>query len=192
MVRLEREFALQLAERTRIARELHDTLLQTVQSSKILADEALERATAPDQMRSAIAQLSEWLGLAVREGRAALNSLRTSKADLKDLAEAFRRAADAPTRPAAMTVSVSVLGDQMTLDPLVQHQVYRVGFEAIRNAFAHSAGTRLEIAIEYAHDLIVRITDNGVGIEPAVSHGGKSGRFGLPACANAPGASAVR
>jgi signal transduction histidine kinase len=57
---------------------------------------------------------------------------------------------------------------------------HRVGFEAIRNAFAHSAGTRLEIALEYAHDLILRIADNGVGIEPVVSQSGKSGRFGLP------------
>jgi signal transduction histidine kinase len=178
-VRLKREFSLQLAERTRIAQELHDTLLQTVQSSKMLADEALGQAADPDKVRSAIAQLSEWLGLAVREGRAALNSLRISTADVRDLAEAFRRAADAPTKPTAMTVSVSVHGEPMKLDPLIQHQVYRVGYEAIRNAFAHSAGTRLEIAIEYAHDLILRITDNGVGIAPVVLRRGKSDRFGL-------------
>ena len=77
------------------------------------------------------------------------------------------------------TTRVSVHGEPMMLDPLIQHHVYRVGYEAIRNAFAHSAGTRLEIAIEYAHDLILRITDNGVGIPPVVLRRGKSGRFGL-------------
>src|SRR5207245_180403 len=67
-----------LAERTRMARDLHDTFLQTIQGSKLVADDALEPSTDPIRMRRAMEQLSVWLANAMQEGRAALNSLRTS------------------------------------------------------------------------------------------------------------------
>ena len=70
-----------LAERTRIAREFHDTLIQTIQGSKLVADDALDQSADPARMRHALKQLSEWLDRAVQEGRAALNSLRTSATD---------------------------------------------------------------------------------------------------------------
>ena len=67
-----------LDERTRIARDFHDTLLQTIQGSKLVADSALIRADDPLRMREALEQLSMWLARATAEGRTALNSLRTS------------------------------------------------------------------------------------------------------------------
>src|SRR5260370_12228114 len=70
-----------LAERTRMARDLHDTFLQTVQGSKLVADDALEPSTDPIRMRRAVEQLSVWLGKAMQEGQAAPNSLRTATAD---------------------------------------------------------------------------------------------------------------
>jgi streptogramin lyase len=80
-----------LAERTRMAREIHDTFLQTVQGSKLVADDALDSSTDPVRMRRAMEQLSAWLGRATREGRAALNSLRSATTQTNDLAEALRR-----------------------------------------------------------------------------------------------------
>jgi signal transduction histidine kinase len=62
-----------LAERTRLARELHDTFLQTIQGSKMVADDALEQSGDQARLRRAIEQLSLWLGQAVNEGRAVLN-----------------------------------------------------------------------------------------------------------------------
>ena len=81
-----------LAERTRLARELHDTFLQTIQGSKMVADDALEQSTDSVRMRRAMERLSEWLGQAMHEGRTALNSLRTSTTQGNDLAEALQRA----------------------------------------------------------------------------------------------------
>ena len=97
-------FDARLAERTRIARDLHDTLLQTVQVSKMTADDALDGHEDPERMRRAVQQLSEWLGQAVSEGRAALNSLRTSAVEVNDLADAFRRAATARPKPETLAV----------------------------------------------------------------------------------------
>jgi len=80
-----------LAERTRMARDLHDTFLQTIQGSKLVADDALDPSTDPIRMRQAMQQLSAWLGTATQEGRAALNSLRAAATQTNDLGEALRR-----------------------------------------------------------------------------------------------------
>lgn len=177
---LSARFDERLAERTRIARELHDTLLQTVQGSKMVADDALERAEEPEHVRRALERLSEWLARAVAEGRTALNSLRATTVEMHDLADSFRRAADNPTKPPAMAVAVSVIGGARPLHPIVRDEIYRIGYEAMSNAYAHSGATRLEVGVEYGHDLILRVIDNGSGIDPAVASAGKRGRFGVP------------
>ena len=168
-----------LAERTRLARELHDTFLQTIQGSKLVADDALEQSADPVRMRRAMERLSAWLGQATEEGRAALNSLRTSTTQSNDLAEALQRATEDDLIPTAMTVTLSVVGQAREMHPIVRDEVYRIGFEAIRNAAMHSRASRLEVELKYAHDLMLRVSDNGIGIEPTVADHGKDGHFGL-------------
>jgi signal transduction histidine kinase len=169
-----------LAERTRVARDIHDTLLQTVQGSKLVADHALKNASDHGQLVLAVEQLAEWLAQANEEGRAALNSLRTSTSESNDLADAFRRALDECRVHANMDVSLSVVGDGRDLHPVVRDEIYRIGYEAIRNACRHSTGGAVDVMLEYARDLTLRIRDDGVGIDPAVLEKGKEGHFGLP------------
>ena len=168
-----------LAERTRMARDLHDTFLQTIQGSKLVADDALDPSTDPARMRRAIEQLSVWLEQAMQEGRAALNSLRTSTTQRNDLAEAFRRAAENGHVPGSMEHVVSVIGEARDMHPIVRDEIYRIGYEAIRNAYLHARGTRLEVELRYGQDLTVCVRDNGLGIEPTVASQGKDGHFGL-------------
>jgi signal transduction histidine kinase len=168
-----------LDERTRVARDIHDTLLQTVQGSKLVADHALKNVDDHDQLVRAVEQLSEWLAQANEEGRAALNSLRTSATEPNDLGDAFRRALDECRVRANMNVSLSVVGDGRNLHPVLRDEIYRIGYEAIRNACRHSMGRAVDVTIEYAGDLTLRIKDDGVGIDPAVLENGKDGHFGL-------------
>jgi signal transduction histidine kinase/ligand-binding sensor domain-containing protein len=168
-----------LAERTRIARDLHDTFLQTIQGSKLVADDALEPSTDPIRMRRAMEQLSVWLGRATQEGRAALNSLRSATTHTNDLAEAFQRATEECRMQSPIEVSFSVVGDAKEMHPVVRDEVYRIGYEAIRNACMHSGAGRLEVALSYAEDLTLRVSDNGTGIDPAIADRGKEGHFGL-------------
>lgn len=177
--RMSARFDERLAERTRVAREIHDTLLQTVQGSKMVADHALKNSADHTRMVRAMEQLSTWLAQATEEGRAALQSLRSSTTEKNDLAEAFRRAIDECGRASRAEISFSVNGDSREMHPVVRDEVYRIGYEAIRNSCAHSGGDRLEVTLEYAHDLTLRISDNGVGIDSVVVEKGREGHFGL-------------
>jgi signal transduction histidine kinase len=168
-----------LAERTRMARDLHDTFLQTIQGSKLVADDALDPSTDPIRMRQAMEQLSLWLARAMQEGRAALNSLRTATAQTNDLAEALRRVTEDGVVPSSMAVAFSVVGDAREMHPIVRDEVYRIGYEAMHNACMHSGASRLEVELRYGDDLALRVSDNGTGIDPAIVDGGKDGHFGL-------------
>jgi signal transduction histidine kinase len=168
-----------LHERTRMARDLHDTFLQTIQGSKLVADDALDPSTDPARMRRAMEQLSVWLGRATEEGRAALNSLRTSTTEKNDLAAAFRRAMEECRIHTSMEASLSVVGEAREMHPIVRDEVYRVGYEAIRNACVHSQASQMRVELTYDHDLALRVSDNGVGVDPAVADRGREGHFGL-------------
>jgi signal transduction histidine kinase/ligand-binding sensor domain-containing protein len=168
-----------LAERTRIARDIHDTFLQTIQGSKLVADSALKQSSDPSRMRVALEQLSIWLGRATDEGRAALNSLRTSTTEANDLAEAFRRAIDECRIENSMESSFSVVGETREMHPIVRDEVYRIGYEAIRNACVHSQATKLQVTLTYDEELRVRVVDDGVGMDPFVAGHGREGHFGL-------------
>lgn len=169
-----------LAERTRLARELHDTFLQTLQASKFVTDDALGNLQDPIRTRRALEQLSRWLARAMQEWRTALHSLRASSTEANDLAAAFRRALEDCRRDTSTTASLSVTGDARELHPVVRDEIYRIGYEAIRNACAHSAGSRIDVTLSYADDLLLEVCDNGIGIDPVIATAGKDGHFGLP------------
>jgi signal transduction histidine kinase len=168
-----------LAERTRMARELHDAFLQTVQGSKLVADHALKRSSDPAQIHRALEQVSDWLAQAIQEGRATLKSLRTSTTQRNDLADALQRATENGFVPESMAVRFSVIGDPRDMHPAVRDEVYRIGYEAIRNACLHSAASQLEIELRYSKDLTLRVNDNGTGFDPALAYKGKDEHFGL-------------
>ncbi len=75
----------QLAERTRIARDLNDTLLQTLEASKMIADDALDPPADPVRMRRTMSRISDWLGQAIKEGQQALDSLRITAPENNDM-----------------------------------------------------------------------------------------------------------
>jgi signal transduction histidine kinase len=176
---IELRFDERLAERTRMARDLHDTCLQTIQGSKLVADDALELSSDPVRMRRAMEQLSVWLATAMQEGRAALNSLRTATTQTNDLAEALRRVTQDGLIPSSMAVTFSVVGDAREIHPIVRDEIYRIGYEAIRNACMHSGASRLEVELRYTRNLALRVSDNGTGMDPATADRGKYGHFGL-------------
>ena len=178
-VAMNQRFDERLDERMRLARDFHDTLLQTIQGSKMIADVALDDSDDPTRMHQALVKLSSWMEQATVEGRAALHSLRASTVQRNDLAEALRRATESDLLPKTMLVSLSIVGTAVEMHPIVRDEIYLIGYEAVRNAAAHSRATQLDIELRYGQDLTLRIHDNGVGIPPQVLDSGRAGHFGL-------------
>lgn len=175
---LSSRFDERLAERTRLAREVHDTLLQSIQASKLVADSALAASADPGQLRQSLERVSNWLGTAVADGRAALSSLRSSTTQRNDLAASLEAAAqDGP--PSSMEITLSVTGQTREIHPIVRDEISRIGCEAIRNALRHSGGSKLQIELIYASNLRLRVKDNGRGMAHNVIEHGAPGHFGI-------------
>ncbi len=168
-----------LEERTRLARDLHDTLIQTIQGGKLVADQAREGPSDLARLQNAVDLLSEWLARAIMEGRAALATLRTSTTEGNDLAEALRRAGDDCRINNSIQVWLSSRGESKDMHPIARDEVYRIGYEAIQNACVHSGGTQISVELEYNQDLRLLVRDNGHGMEEQIVRFGKAGHFGL-------------
>jgi signal transduction histidine kinase len=166
-----------LEERTRLARDLHDTLLQTIQGSRLVADELLTEPADSAQTQLALKRLAAWLDRATQEGRAALESLRISKSH--DLVALFRDAAEECHGNRSVESTVHLVGSCKDMHPFVKNEVYRIGYEAVQNACIHSGGNWLKIILEYSHDFTLRVQDNGCRIDPGILRVGKPGHFGL-------------
>jgi signal transduction histidine kinase len=171
-----------LRERERIARELHDTLLQSIQGL-ILRFHAVTKQIPRDEpahkmMEGVLDRADQVLG----EGRDRVLNLRASVEWPSDLAEAYRQVGEESVQDAASTLAVRVEGDTRTLHPMVREEVYSIGREAIVNAFRHAKdAVRVEVVIAYElRRFHLRIVDNGPGIDAAViQSGGREGHFGL-------------
>jgi len=178
--RLKIRFDERLEERTRLARDLHDTLLQTIQGSKLVADNARGHTENPESTIYALDRLSEWLERAIDEGREALEALRTSVSESDSLTSIIHRAADVCTFDSQMKVNISTHGMDRGFHPIAREEIYRIGCEAIRNACAHSGGTELEIELHYRSSFFeLNISDNGRGMGATLLQEGKAGHYGV-------------
>jgi signal transduction histidine kinase len=181
-----RQFEARLAERTRIARELHDTLLQSFQAS--LFQMAAARNILFRRPEQALQTLDEGIHMAegaIAEGRDAIQDLRSQPPSQSDLAQLLTvtgqelaRSQDASGSPVIFRVTVE--GERQELDPLLQDDAYRIARELLRNAFRHARASRIEAEIRYDHtQLRVRVRDDGKGIEPETLTAGRAGHWGL-------------
>jgi signal transduction histidine kinase/ligand-binding sensor domain-containing protein len=188
--RIQQRFELTLdarvAERTRIARDLHDTLLQSFHglllrfqtAAFLLPDRPVE---AKEHLESAIQNAAS----AITEGRDAVQGLRASTVERNDLARAIRTLGDElaaqSTAPQPARLDVEVAGEPRDLHPIVRDEIYKIAGEALRNAFRHAHARSVEVEAHYGEEefrLCVR--DDGRGIDPALlATDGVEGHYGL-------------
>ena len=175
-----------VGERTRIARELHDTLLQSFHglllrfqtASYLMAERPAE---AKEKLDSAIEQAAK----AITEGRDAVQGLRASTVERNDLALAIRTLGDelagdaSANQPPAFRVAVE--GQARDLHPILRDEIYKIAAEALRNAFRHAHAGRVEVEIRYDKEQFrLRVRDDGRGIDPVViASQGVEGHYGL-------------
>jgi signal transduction histidine kinase len=168
-----------VTERTRLARDLHDTLIQTIHGSKMVADAGLDNRHDATRLYQALERVSSCLSQATEEGRAALTALRSSATQRNDLAEALERAGQDCILRSSMTFALTVNGTVREMHPIVRDEVYRIVYEAMRNACSHSRGTELNVELTYTRDLTVVVRDNGIGFDQERVARGQDGHFGV-------------
>jgi len=185
---LHHEFAMTLdarvGERTRIARELHDTLLQSFHGILLhlqTISNELPGGRTKQKLDGVIGQAAR----AIVEGRDAVQGLRASTVENNDLAMAIRTlgeelaAAERPPNRPHFTVHVE--GTPCDLHPILRDEVYRISGEGIRNAFRHAEAKQIEVEIHYdERQLRVRIRDDGKGMDPKIlGDDERQGHYGL-------------
>jgi signal transduction histidine kinase/ligand-binding sensor domain-containing protein len=175
-----------IGERIRIARDLHDTLLQSFHGlllrfqtvSVLLPERPIE---AKEKLDGAIEQAAG----AITEGRDSVQGLRASTVERNDLALAIRTLGEELENDSSnhrpVTFRVAVEGQPRDLHPILRDEIYKIAAEALRNSFHHAQAKQVEVEIRYDHDQFrLRVRDDGKGMNAAVlSSHGLEGHYGL-------------
>ncbi|HEX7828067.1 MAG TPA: two-component regulator propeller domain-containing protein [Thermoanaerobaculia bacterium] len=176
--RMQRLHDERLDERMRIAHELHDTLLQGVVSASMQLHVVDERLPADSPAKALVTNVVALIRRVADEGRQAVSGLRTG--DDSALEQALARVKHDLDVEHAVDFRVIVTGRSRPLHPLMRDELYRIGREALVNAFRHADAHNVEVELEYrSAELTMRVRDDGRGIDPDVLHGGREGHWGL-------------
>lgn len=175
-----------LAERSLVAQDLHDTLLQGFISCSMHL-RLMVKEIADPAMRAKLDALATRIGAVVEDGRQAIGGLKHNTVD--DVSQALAREAAALRGPNKIDVRLTVLGTPVPLLPLVRDAVYRVGREALANAYLHAGPTRVEIEVAYGpSEFRLLVRDNGRGFRTLEAPSDHWGLRGMHECAEAIGA----
>jgi len=173
-------------ERTRIARELHDTLLQSFQGLLLRFQAATYLLPdRPEEAKRSFESAIDQAAAAITEGRDAVQGLRASTKVTNDLASAIttlgKELAASESNANAAEFHVEVEGAPRDLHPILRDEVYRLSLEALRNACKHAQAQRIEVEIRYdERQLRLRVRDDGRGIDPKhLEEEGRAGHHGL-------------
>jgi signal transduction histidine kinase len=179
-MRLKLSFEERLAERMRVAQELHDGLLQGVLSASMQLHVAVDQLPADSPAQPCLNRVLKLMGQVINEGRNTVRGLRFSSEGAGDLEHAFLRVQQELDADEKVDFRVIVEGPLLPLCSVIHDEVYSIGREALVNAFRHSRASSIEVELQYAVDqmrLLVR--DNGCGIDPQVLDSGREGHWGL-------------
>jgi signal transduction histidine kinase len=169
-----------LGERERIARELHDTLLQGVQGLVLRFQAVAERIPVSEPARQMIERALDRADEVLVEGRDRVKNLRLAPRTAS-LPEALTEIIKDLTVSDAIEFSIVVEGERRELNPLVRDEAFWIGHEALVNAVRHAGAKHIEVEIAYdPARLRLRFRDDGCGIDPQIiKAGGKAGHWGM-------------
>jgi signal transduction histidine kinase/ligand-binding sensor domain-containing protein len=180
VAKVQAQFRERMLERERIAGDLHDTLLQGYLSASLHVTAAFRRLAEDSLAKQSLSRALEVMDKANEESRIALQGIRSSQLGDLELGQALSRVPQELAASSDIGFRVRVEGRPRSLRPVLLDDVYRIGREAIVNAFQHSGATNIEVAVEYSADrLRLVVQDNGCGIDAQLLQSGKAGHWGL-------------
>jgi signal transduction histidine kinase/ligand-binding sensor domain-containing protein len=169
-----------IAERTRIAQDLHDTLLQGVLSASMQLHVAVDSLPEDSPARPKLKRTLELMGQVVQEGRDTLRGLRSSSEWNSDLQDSLARIPQELGSHSDVNFRLVVEGESLPLRGGIHDEVYRIGREALANAFRHAHARNIDVLLEYqANQLRVLVSDDGGGIDVHILQSGREGHWGL-------------
>jgi signal transduction histidine kinase/ligand-binding sensor domain-containing protein len=180
VAKIQAQFRERMLERERIAGDLHDTLLQGYLSASFQVHAAFGRLAEDSPAKQPLRRALELIGKASEESRIALRGIRSSQLGDLELGQALSRVPQELAATAEVGFRVRVEGRPRSLRPVLLDDVYRIGREAIANAFQHAGATNIEVEVEYAANrLRMLVQDNGCGIDSQLLQSGRQGHWGL-------------
>jgi signal transduction histidine kinase/ligand-binding sensor domain-containing protein len=169
-----------LAERERIARDLHDTLLQSVQGLILKFHAVATQIRGDDPAYKALEKSLDQADLVLAEGRDRVRNLRGATVPFGGLPAAFRRVVEETPQGSGVTFKTVIEGGVRELHPIIREETYCIGREALVNALTHSQGRHVEVEITYEpRQFRLRVRDNGRGIDPTIIEEGRPDHWGL-------------
>jgi signal transduction histidine kinase len=170
-----------LGERVRLSRELHDTLLQSLVGVALEFDAVSKTLeTSPATARQRVIRIREQVEEYIREARRSIWSLRSPALETGDLMEALRDSARRAAAGEAVSWSFEQSGERRRVSSNVEHQLLRIGQEALLNASRHSGASKIDVGLRYETDSVVlTIADNGHGFNTDRSQEGTTDHYGL-------------
>jgi ligand-binding sensor domain-containing protein len=169
-----------LRQRERIARDIHDTLLQSIHGLMLHFQVAMEELPAGSRSRSELERAMDRADEVVAEGRDRLRDLRRA-AGREDAGNALNELAVRQLRGTNIVAIVRSEGATRTIDPLVWDELASIAAEMLFNVARHSECTEVIVTLSYhSSRLGLIIRDNGVGIDPSVALEGRPGHYGIP------------
>jgi signal transduction histidine kinase len=166
----EAEFSAILAERNRIAREIHDTLAQGLGAISMHLEVAKGEVSAGSSAAAHLAEASSLTRDSLREARNSIWNMRSQVLERHDLAGALAGVLDQLTEIDDIEGRFLVNGDRFRLSPVTENNLLRIGQEAISNAVKHSEAKHIEVTLGFsAREVSIRVKDDGCGFDPVES-----------------------
>ena len=171
-----------LAERERIARDLHDTFFQGIQGLLLRFHTATSQLSKEEPARQDFEETLKQADQVMLEGRELVLDLRATASEQNDLATVFSNFGEEMRRGSSCDFKVVVNGAIRSLHPVVFDELFKIGKEALSNAFRHSGAHSIEAELNYErNEFHIRIRDDGTGIDSTIlGQGHRDGHFGLP------------
>ncbi|HTZ59816.1 MAG TPA: ATP-binding protein [Acidobacteriaceae bacterium] len=170
-----------ILERTRIARELHDTLLQGFISASMHVHIAMERLPDGSPAKAPLTRALQVTEQVIEQGRNTVRGFRATEGELQDLERALARVPEDLGFEDQADFRMIVDGSPLPLHPVIRDEVYSIAREALVNAFRHSGAASINVALHYSpNQLHTVVSDNGCGIDHQVLETGRDGHWGLP------------
>lgn len=168
-----RQYSLILAERARMGRELHDTLLQSLVGVALEFDDIAEQLD-PDAsaLRQQVRQIRQRVEHYIREARGSIWNLRSPTLETKDLAAALHEAGELGTMHHGIDFRFVVTGRPVRLEMAVEEQLLRIGQEAVSNAVRHAGPETIRVSLHYGADAtVLTVEDDGRGFDVEAAEG---------------------